>query len=239
MPTFSVIIPAFNEEDYLGPTLDAVRRAEVRLGEAVEIIVADNESTDRTAEVARQYGARVVSVDIHCISAVRNRGAAAATGDYLVFVDADNRMSANMLSEIKRVMDTGRCVGGGITRARYDRKSRGIALTHWLVQAGMRLTGLSMFLFYTTPEAFAAVGGFDETRLSAEDYDFAKRLRRHGRKRGLRYMNLRTVELVMSSRKFSEYGDWAVFRHPVMFLKACLNDPAVAHELWYNPAKRG
>lgn len=239
MPTFSVIIPAFNEESYLAPTLEAVRRAESFLGEAVEIIVADNESTDRTADIALRHGARVAPVEIHCISAVRNRGATAATGDYLVFVDADNHMPANTLAEIKRVMDTGRYVGGGITRARYDRRSRGIAFTHWLVQAGMRLTGLSMFLFYTTKEAYDAIGGFDEARLSAEDYDFAKRLRRHGRKHGQRYMNLRTVELVMSSRKFSEYGDWAVFRHPVLFLKACLNDPAVAYELWYNPAKRG
>lgn len=238
MHPFSVVIPAYNEARYLPATLQAVRRAEDFLCEPVEIIVADNESTDATVAVAREYGARVVTVDIHCIAAVRNRGAAAATGRYLVFCDADNRMSPNMLDAIRRKMDTGRYVGGGITRARYDRESRGIRLTHGLVNLGVRASGLSMFLFYTTPEAFWGAGAFDEARLSAEDFDFAKRLRTYGKSRGLRYANLAEGELVMSARKFNEYGDWALFRYPVKFLKACLNDPDTAYELWYNPAKR-
>jgi glycosyltransferase involved in cell wall biosynthesis len=239
MHPFSVIIPAFNEARFLPATLAAVRRAEDFLGEPVEIIVADNESTDATAAVAREFGARVITVDIHCIAAVRNRGAAAATGRYLVFCDADNCMSPNMLDAIRRKMDTGQYVGGGITHARYDRESRGIRLTHGLVNLGVRASGLSMFLFYTTPEAFWGAGGFDETRLSAEDFEFAKRLRGYGKSQGLRYANLAEGELVMSARKFTEYGDWAIFRYPITFLKACFNDPDTAYELWYNPAKRG
>lgn len=239
MHSFSVIIPAFNEARYLPATLTAVRKAEEFLGESVEIIVADNESTDATAEVAREYGARVVTVGIHCIAAVRNQGAAAATGKYLVFCDADNHMSPDMLAAIKGKMDTCRYVGGGITRARYERESRGIRLTHALVNLGVRASGLSMFLFYCTAESFQGAGGFDETRLSAEDFDFAKRLRRYGKSRGLGYANLAEGELVMSARKFNEYGDWALFRNPVTFIKACFNDPDTAYELWYNPAKRG
>jgi len=239
MSTLSVIVPAFNEEAYLPRTLEALRRAEAYLGEPVEILVADNESTDNTTAVAREHGATVVPVEIRCISAVRNRAAAAAQGDYLVFVDADNRVSETMLAEIKRVLDSGKYAGGGIVHARYDRSSFGIACTHGLVQLGMRLTRLSMFMLYCTREAFEAVGGFDEQLLSSEDFAFARALRRHARQHGQAYCNLRGPELIMSARKFDEYGDYMVFRNPIKFLKACFNDPEVAQDLWYNPEKRG
>lgn len=101
MSRFSLVIPAYNEEKFLTRTIAAIRRAETMLGESVEIIVSDNLSTDRTAEVARELGAVAVQQDIRCIGAVRNRGAEAATGEYIVFVDADDVMSENMLVEIR------------------------------------------------------------------------------------------------------------------------------------------
>lgn len=236
-PLFSIIVPAYNEEAFLPATLAAIYDAARRLGEPIEVIVADNLSTDRTREVAKAHGARVIPVPVKCISAVRNRAAEDATGKYLVFQDADNRMSADLLIEIKQVLDTGRYVGGGIVNARYDRDSIGLRMTHGLVKLGLALSGVAMFLFYTTPEHFRAVGGFDERLLSTEDHDFARRLRRYGKESGLRYMNLRKGELLLSSRKFDEYGDWAVLRRPVIFLKACFNNPSAAHELWYKPRR--
>lgn len=236
-PVFSVIVPAYNEEDYLPATLAAIGNASQRLGEPVEVIVADNLSTDHTREVAEDLGARVIAVPVKCISAVRNQAANAATGKYLVFQDADNRMSADLLLEIKHVMDTGRYVGGGIVNARYDRDSIGLRMTHGLVKLGLALSGVAMFLFYTTPAHFRAIRGFDERLLSTEDHDFARRLRRYGKTVGLRYMNLRKGELLLSARKFDEYGDWAVLRRPAIFLKACLNNPAAAYELWYKPRR--
>lgn len=238
-PLFSIVVPAYNEEAYLPATLTAIHDAARRLGEPVEVIVADNVSTDRTREVAEAHGARVIPVPVKCISAVRNRAAECATGKYLVFQDADNRMLPDLLLEIRCVMDSGRYVGGGVVNARYDRDSIGLRMTHGLVKLGLALTGVAMFLFYTTPEHFRAIGGFDEHLLSTEDHDFARRLRRYGKKRGLHYMNLRKGELLLSSRKFDEYGDWAVLRRPVIFLKACFNNPSAAHELWYKPRREG
>jgi glycosyltransferase involved in cell wall biosynthesis len=237
MAAFSVVIPAFNEERYLPDTLGAIRRAAAALGEEVEVIVADNGSTDGTAAVARDLGARVVPVEIRCISAVRNQAGAQATGRYLVFVDADDHVSENMFIEIKHAMETGRYIGGGVANVRYDRESLGIRITHGLINAGVALSGLSMFLFYTTPEAFRAVGGFNEELLSAEDYDFARRLRKLARERGLKYKNLHAARLVKSSRKFTEYGDWSLFRHPLIFAKAMMNDRETAYELWYRPRR--
>jgi len=236
-PVFSVIIPAYNEEQYLPATLAAVNRAAERLAAPVEIIVVDNLSTDRTREVAREFGARVVSVPTKCISAVRNGGAATATGQYLVFVDADNQMSEDLLIAVKEAMDTGKYVGGGLVNAHYDRDSLGLRFTHGLVKVGVALTGVSMFLMYTSAEHFHAIGGFDENLLSTEDHDFAKRLRAHGKANRLAYLNLRKGHVILSSRKFDEYGDWTIFNRPIQWLRACLNDRDTAYEFWYKPRR--
>ena len=80
----SVIIPAFNEEKLIGKTLRAIREAAEVFAEMCwefELIVCDNNSTDRTAELAQAAGARVVFEPINQIARARNKGAEAATGD--------------------------------------------------------------------------------------------------------------------------------------------------------------
>ena len=94
----SFVIPAWNEESVLGPTLEALDVARRRLAEPSEVIVADDSSTDRTADIARQRGAKVVSIHHRQISATRNAGAREATGDLLVFIDADTLVSPEALS---------------------------------------------------------------------------------------------------------------------------------------------
>ena len=236
-PTFSVIVPAYNEERYLPKSLGAVNKAAAFLGEPVEVIVADNLSTDRTRDVAREFGAKVVPVSIKCISAVRNGGAAEAQGKYLVFVDADNCISEDLLVQIKQVMDSGKYIGGGLVSARYDRDALGIRLTHGLVKLGVAFTGVSMFLFYTSAEAFRTIGGYDEKLLATEDHEFAMRLRKLGKTRGQQYCNLRKGEVVLSSRKFDEYGDWMLIWHPLKWVKACFNRKDAVYELWYKPRR--
>lgn len=236
-PVFSVIVPAYNEERYLPKSLGAINKAAEFLGEAVEVIVADNLSTDRTREVAREFGARVVPVSIKCISAVRNGAAQEATGKYLIFVDADNCVSEDLFVEIKKVLDSGEFIGGGLVSAHYDRDALGLRLTHGLVKLGVAFTGVSMFLFYTTAEAFQAIGGFNEQLLATEDHEFAMRLRRLGKTRGQKYCNLRKGHVVLSSRKFDEYGDWMVLSHPLKWIKACFNRRDAVYELWYKPRR--
>src|SRR5205085_9617055 len=85
----SIVIPAYNEEALLAPTVRAVRESADATGVPYEVIVVDDGSTDRTAEIARAHGARVVSVELRQIGAARNAGVKAAAGDLLIFVDAD------------------------------------------------------------------------------------------------------------------------------------------------------
>ncbi|HUS36650.1 MAG TPA: glycosyltransferase, partial [Verrucomicrobiae bacterium] len=85
---YSFIIPAYNEEALIGRTLDTLRESASHLKGAFEIVVANDDSADRTPEIAREKGARVIDVKKRQISAVRNAGASIATGEILIFVDA-------------------------------------------------------------------------------------------------------------------------------------------------------
>jgi glycosyltransferase involved in cell wall biosynthesis len=108
----SFIIPAHNEEALLGRTLAALHAAAGALREAYEIVVADDASTDHTAAVAQEHGARVVAVNRRQIAAARNAGARAATGDLLFFVDADTTATRKAVRAAVRALRGG-AVGGG------------------------------------------------------------------------------------------------------------------------------
>jgi glycosyltransferase involved in cell wall biosynthesis len=89
----SFVIPAFNEELLLGRTLCAPNEAARASGHPFEVVVVDDGSTDRTATLAREHGARVIAVNHRQIAATRNAGAREATGEMLIFVDADTIVS--------------------------------------------------------------------------------------------------------------------------------------------------
>src|ERR1043166_9115673 len=84
----SFIVPAFNEEALIGKTVDALHAAARPFGE-YETIAVDDASTDGTAHIAQEHGARVVGVALRQIAATRNAGARHAKGDIFIFVDAD------------------------------------------------------------------------------------------------------------------------------------------------------
>src|ERR1043165_3771726 len=114
----SFIIPAFNEEKLIEATLRSIGAAaeafQVR-GWQTELIVCDNNSTDHTADVARATGAKVVFEPLNQIARARNTGASAATGDWLIFIDADSHPSRELLEDAAQAITTGRFVGGGAT----------------------------------------------------------------------------------------------------------------------------
>jgi len=74
------------------------------------------------------------------------------------------------------------------------------------------MTRLSGAMFWCDRADFDAVGGFDEGRILAEDLDFARRLRAHGRRTRRSFVELRVAPVVASTRKFDEFGDWHMFK---------------------------
>jgi glycosyltransferase involved in cell wall biosynthesis len=235
---FSVLIPAYNEEKYLPRTLAAIHCSAAELGEPVEIIVGNNASTDATERTAREGGAEVVLVEKRCIATARNGAASIAHGKYYVFVDADDLIAPNMLVEIKKVLDSGRYIGGGVSKVNFERHSLGIVFQMYLTNFVTQLLhGVSTRIFFCGAETFNELGGFDERLRIKEDIDFAKRLRRLGLEKGLRYKILRSAAVTRSTRKFDKYGDWLIFSHPLLAIRAMRQDPEVIEEFWYNPKR--
>ena len=220
---FSVVIPAHNEERFIGQCLAALAQAAQPPGAELEVIVVANRCTDRTEAIAAEHGARVVRNEAKNLAMIRNAGARQATGDVLVTIDADSVMSPNMFAEIAAALESGRYIGGGVA-IRPDRSSPGIRATILLLNVMLRLTGLSGGLYWCYRRDFEAVGGFNEALLVAEDLDFARRLRRHGRAAGKRLHMLRRAWIVTSCRKFDAFGDWHLFRlllfHPLQMRRA-------------------
>ncbi len=107
-PRFTVVIPAHNEEKYIGKCLRAVISASeyVRL-DTVEMIVVANRCTDKTVSIAKHYGARVLINDEKCIAAIRNTGVRASNGEIVVAVDADSLMTKHSLAEIREKLESG------------------------------------------------------------------------------------------------------------------------------------
>ena len=205
-----MVIPAHNEALLLPRCLEAISAASARVRDAVEVIVVANRCSDSTAAIARDAGAVVIDDDTRNISAVRNAGAAAATGDVIVTIDADCRMSPAALGEIGRLLRSRGCVGGG-TKVLPERSSAGIRATYVAVDLLTCVTGLSGGMFWCRRSDFEAIGGFDEGLLLGEDLDFARRLRAHGRRSGRRLTMLRTAPVEASTRKFDRFGDWHMF----------------------------
>ncbi len=179
--TLSFVIPAHNEEPLIAETLRAVHAAAGGAAVPYEVIVVDDGSTDRTAAVAAANGARLVAVSVRQIAAARNAGARAATGDILVFVDADTLIGREVIADVLRVMSTGAIGGGAIVKfdQRLGRYARVWAATFTWLSRRMRLAA-GCFLFCSR-EVFTAAGGFDETYFVAEEIALSRTLNRRGR----------------------------------------------------------
>lgn len=176
----SFIVPAHNEEASLGSTLQTIHQSAQAVGQRYEIIVADDASTDATAEIAQENKARIVTVNCRQIAGARNAGARAALGERLFFVDADTRFNPRVVTSALRSMDKG--AAGGGAPARFDRETPLFAqfLILWF-GCWMRLASITGGAFmFCTREAFLAVGGFDERLFGAEDAKMSWALKREG-----------------------------------------------------------
>ncbi|MBK5297860.1 MAG: glycosyltransferase [Vicinamibacteria bacterium] len=177
----SFIVPAHNEEQMLGRTLDALHAAARSALTPYELIVVDDASTDRTAEIAAASGAQVVSVEHRQIARARNAGAKAAAGDVFVFVDADTRIEAATIVATVAAVGHG-CVGGGALLRFDEPVPASLRLIGVCLRITMRLGRLAGGAYvFATRNAFEGVGGFDETLFATEELTLSRALRRVGR----------------------------------------------------------
>ena len=149
----------------------------------------------------------MVRVERRAIAAARNAGAAAARASILGFVDADCRIHPRVFASIFRALEDPR-VGMGASGIRIERSSLGIAVTVAVFLPIVRLMGIDGGLVFMRREDFEAAGGYDESRLVAEDVDLLLRVRKRVRARGQRFRRLADVPTIASARKFDRHGEW-------------------------------
>jgi glycosyltransferase involved in cell wall biosynthesis len=202
--TISVVIPAFNEAKLIERAIACVRHALSafeRRGWSAEIIVCDNNSTDRTAELARAAGATVVFEPVNQISRARNRGASVAVGDWLIFVDADSYPSVGLFESVAVEIESGDCAGGGSLVQMEN--ARGLV---WVMNRVWnlisRVTGWAAGSFiFCRATIWRQLGGLSEELFASEEIDFSRRLKREARRLGQRMVILRRHPLLTSARK--------------------------------------
>jgi glycosyltransferase involved in cell wall biosynthesis len=205
----SLVVPAYNEEELLPATLASILGASSAFHDAgwqTELIVCDNNSSDRTADVARASGARVVFEPINQIARARNAGAAAARGDWLVFVDADSHPSAELFGEVAAAIRGGRVVAGGAT-VRLDSSSRTAraVVTSWNRISRTMKWAAGSFIFCET-RAFLAVGGFNIELYASEEIDLFRRFKRLAREEHRTITVLHRHPIRTSDRKIRLYS---------------------------------
>jgi len=213
----SLVIPAYNEAALLPRLLDTINAARDRYAggrDAIEVIVADNSSTDNTADIAQSYGCKIATVTKRVIGAARNGGAAIATAPILCFVDADMQLHPDTFNAIAKAM-TDPKIGGGATGVTMERWSMGIALTFAMLLPLVWLTGMDTGVVFMRRADYDAIGGYSETRHFAEDVDYLFKLIRLLRARGQRLRRLRPFKAIASVRKFDRYcRRRAIIRQP-------------------------
>ncbi|WP_019626431.1 glycosyltransferase [Thioalkalivibrio sp. ALJT] len=205
-PRLSIIVPAWNEARLLPRTLDNLHAVAQATAIGYELIVVDNASTDATARIAGEHDARVVTEMERQISRARNTGARAASGEWLLFVDADTWPDRELLQATVAALAGGEVCGGG-TMVAFDN------LRHPVYRAGARSwnalaralrLGAGCYLFCTR-RAFAATGGFSERVYAGEEVWLSRALRRWGRHHGQRFVIL-DVPVCTSGRKAEWFG---------------------------------
>jgi len=235
----SIIIPAFNEERLLGQTLREVQASLTSftsLGWVAELIVCDNNSPDRTAEIAQGAGALVVFEPVNQIARARNSGAAAATGDWLLFIDADSHPSAALMEDVAAAINSGRYLAGGTTVRLEDGYPVANFFTgFWNLLSRTRRLLAGSFIFCEA-KGFRKIGGFSHEMFAGEELDLSARLHQLARETGKALVILHRHPLVTSARKVRLYSGWELlwfFLRAAFRQKATLSSRAACHP-WYD-----
>lgn len=236
---FSVIMTAYNEEAYIAKSLEAVTRQDFPKYE-YEIILVDNNCTDRTIEIARAFpGVKIVREARQGLTRARECGRMHARGKVLAFLDADSIPPQQWLKNAYEWFQDASTVGVSGPYDHYDGhplfRALSLSLQSWCfpicnsilhrwLRCGAIVQGGNCF---ARASALAAAGGFNtEIEFWGEDAEMARRLSTQGR-----IVFTRSVTLKSSARRYSQTGTarlvwlyWTNFVWVVLFKKPCARD---------------
>ena len=229
LPFVSVVIPAYNEENYLPSCLESIRNQDY--AGKCEVIVVDNASTDNTAQIARDWGAKVVYESKRSPACARQKGAEAATGEIIAFIDADTQAPAHWLSTIvsrfvqkpEVVAVSGPyayCDAGRFSKiTSYAGNFINIIIDQLFRKAFKKGGAIWGCNFAVRRSALLAVGGFDTSiKFYGEEYEFSLRLKRVGRGDVIpRLFVLTSARRLKRIGVVNQYWNWTVDYFSVLF----------------------
>ncbi|CDG65534.1 hypothetical protein MBMB1_1436 [Methanobacterium sp. MB1] len=197
----SIIIPTFNEEDYLPNLLESIKRQDFQ---DYEVIVADAGSTDKTREIAKEFGCKIVEGGLPAVG--RNRGAEVAQGEYFLFLDSDVILTKDYLELCLNEFQE-RELGIAITQIAPLSDGFLNKITHDFANFFMRKVekikphGAGCYGIVTTKKLHEEVEGFDEDLDFGEDTDYIERIGAISQ-----FKVLRSPKLLVSTRRLQEEG---------------------------------
>lgn len=197
--TISVIIPTFNEAACIGNLLTYLRRVS-GLDTGLELIVADGHSTDATAALARQAGARVVLCPRKGRAAQLNYGAAQAGGQILYFLHADTYPPPTFLADIRRALGPGSSYTSGCYRLAFDHPHWFLRLSAWFTRFDVEIVRFGDQSLFVRREVFEQAGRYRADMIMLEDQEIIRRLRQHG------LFQILPATVTTSARKYLENG---------------------------------
>ena len=212
----SIIIPTYNEEDYLPNLLDSIKRQNF---DGYEVIVADANSTDRTREIAESYGCIVVDGGLPAVG--RNNGARVAKGEYLLFLDSDLELTDDYLRDVLYEFRMEH-LGIAITKMKpmsdkiEDKIFHDFANYFMIGVENIKPHGAGCYGIITKKSLHDECGGFDESLTFGEDTDYIERLAEKER-----FKVLRNAKIGVSTRRLEEEGIVTLIRQ---YGKSTVND---------------
>ncbi len=235
----SIIVPAFNEEKLIAQSLAAMKDAAAAFtdrGWAWELVVCDNNSKDRTSEIAQAAGARVVFEPKNQISRARNTGASIAQGEWFLFVDADSHPSKELLGDLADTITAGRSLGGGASvKLDQDIGRAGAIVEFWNKLSRWQKWAAGSFV-YCEASAFRELNGFSLELFASEEIEFSQRLKKLAKARGREVIILKKYPLITSARKAHLYtkGEHIRFMLRTVFSRGKTLKNADTAAIWYD-----
>lgn len=196
LPIISVIIPAYNEEKYIKDCLDSLLNQDVKKS-LYEIIVVDNTSTDKTAQIVKKYPTKLISEKHKGVAFARNTGTKAARGEILAFTDADCTVPTNWLSNFMIHFESDPkldAIGGVFAFSDGNRILKILALK--TQRFTWHLAGGNMAI---RKKSLERIGGFEKGVNAGEDVLITLKLQKTGK-----YIIDQKNVMLTSSRRFQK-----------------------------------
>jgi glycosyltransferase involved in cell wall biosynthesis len=201
-PIISVVVPTYQEEKYIEPTLIAISNQTLKRNK-YEIIISDANSKDRTVEIAKKYADKIIITDKRGIAIGRNLGAKYAKGKYLVFIDADTIILPTTFERILKEFKKYDCIILKLFPSKfslffsfyYNAYNFFIEFLNFL-----KITQASGPFIAVKKEIFEKVNGFNENLETYEDADFIRRVSKVGK------IKIVDLPVITSVRRFEKEG---------------------------------